>query len=523
MKENSPRFLWKASPPRAILEGLLFSLLIFGILLPILGDAPVLVITMTALLIAGICALVSGLRMRLTLGVDEKWKKIAAEIGLSAILPVGLLVFLAALLAATNQLDFPTRSNVDPYAAIFFISLSAPGYLAFRLTGWLLYRWDKLRRAHYVWELTNAILSVVGTVIFVGMMAALLIALGMTNSYPESYPTGRLLTQAVLWVTSLFLLSLAIGFACILLFLPLATIFSYFVARRLTGRLERLSQAASELEVGNLAARSPVEGEDEIAQLQIQFNNMAESLQDNTHQLQAERDKVAALLQSQRELTAGVSHELRNPAATIGGYIETLQQQWKTLPDETVDHNLEIMAHEMQRLRSILNDLLLLSQAEASRLELNLQPVDSLQLVRQAVHTFSALAWETRRVQVVAETPESLPPLKGDHLRVEQILANLIQNSLRHTPPGGVVIVTSYIKAERICLEVSDTGEGIQPEVLPHIWEKFFHAANGGSLSESVGLGLALVRELTELMGGKVEVESVLGQGSVFRVLLPPA
>ena len=427
------------------------------------------------------------------------------------------------MLAATNQLDFPTRENVDPYVIVFILFLSAPGYIAIRIIGWLLYRWDKLRRAHYVWELTNAILSVVGGVIFIGMMAALIISLSMTGGSPNNFTPGRLLTQAVLWIFSLFLLSLAIGFACILLFLPLAAIFSYFVARRLTKRLERLSYAANALQAGNLSARSPVEGADEIAQLQVHFNNMAQSLQDNTNQLQSERDKVTALLQSQRELTAGVSHELRNPAATVGGYIETLQRQWKSLPGETIDRDLEIMAHEMQRLRTILNDLLLLSQAEASRLELIIQSVDTLQLVQQAVDTFSPLAWETSRVQVVAETPPSLPPIKGDRLRVEQILANLIQNSIRHTPPGGLIIVSACVKIDAVCLEVSDTGEGIQPEDLPHIWEKFFHIDHKAASADSVGLGLALVQELTGLMGGKVEAESIPGQGSVFRVLLPQA
>jgi signal transduction histidine kinase len=324
------------------------------------------------------------------------------------------------------------------------------------------------------------------------------------------------------WIFTLLLATMtAVGLGVMAFTLP-AFVFSFWVARRLTSRLERLTHATEALREGNLSARVVVEGEDEVARLQDNFNRMAVELENSTHALQAERDKVAGLLQVQRELIAGVSHELRTPAATILGYVDSLCQPGGEPLPETVTHDLEVIAHEAGRLRTILNDLLTLAQSESSRLSLNLEAVDVTAILQQAVQTLAPLAWETKRVEVTAEGVAALPLARADAVRVEQILLNLIQNAIRHTPPGGVVVLNGGAEAGQVWLEVADTGAGIDPQDLPHIWEKFFRGEDAPG-DVGVGLGLALVKELSEAMGGSVSVESALGEGSAFRVTLPAA
>jgi signal transduction histidine kinase len=122
----------------------------------------------------------------------------------------------------------------------------------------------------------------------------------------------------------------------------------------------------------------------------------------------------------------------------------------------------------------------------------------------------------------VAELPDDLPAAQADPTRLEQVLANLLRNAVRHTPPGGIVAVMAAAEAGAVRVEVRDTGEGIKPEELPHIWERFYRGRDSRSDADgSAGLGLALVKELTEAMGGTVGVESVVGKGSCFTVRLP--
>jgi signal transduction histidine kinase len=180
-----------------------------------------------------------------------------------------------------------------------------------------------------------------------------------------------------------------------------------------------------------------------------------------------------------------------------------------------------VVEGEILRLQRLIDDLFTLSQAEVDRLAMHCEPIDVSRVVRRMVEAMAPLAWKTGRVEVVAELPAELPPARADESRLEQILANLVRNAIRHTPPGGIVAVVANGKADAVRVEVRDTGEGIPAEDLPHIWERFYRGENAQQDSRGAGLGLALVKELTEAMGGSVEVESVVGQGSCFVVRLP--
>ena len=137
------------------------------------------------------------------------------------------------------------------------------------------------------------------------------------------------------------------------------------------------------------------------------------------------------------------------------------------------------------------------------------------------VDAMAPLAWQTGRVEVVSDIPAHLPPVLADPVRLDQVLANLLRNAIRHTPPGGLVAVRAFVDSNAVRFDVCDTGEGIPAEDLPHIWERFYRGANGRSRdSGGAGLGLALVKELTEAMGGSVSVESAPDQGACFTVRL---
>ncbi|HLH21806.1 MAG TPA: HAMP domain-containing sensor histidine kinase [Chloroflexota bacterium] len=298
-----------------------------------------------------------------------------------------------------------------------------------------------------------------------------------------------------------------------------ASVLAYVLARRLVRRLERLGQAAEALAAGDLSCRVAEGPADEVGQLARRFNDMAADLERSLRELQAERDRVAGLLDAQRQLVAGVSHELRTPVATLRGYVESALRRE---PDgATALHaDLATMEQEIVRLQRLIDDLFTLSRAAVGRLALRVEPVDAGAVVRRLVETAAPLAWGQRRVQVLAEVPPDLPPAQADPQRLEQILSNLLGNAVRHTPPGGLVAAAVTAEPDAVRLEVRDTGEGIAPEDLPHIFERFYRGRNGDG-RPGAGLGLALTKELAEAMGGSVEAASAPGAGSCFTVRLP--
>jgi signal transduction histidine kinase len=142
--------------------------------------------------------------------------------------------------------------------------------------------------------------------------------------------------------------------------------------------------------------------------------------------------------------------------------------------------------------------------------------------VRRLVDAHAPLAWSQRRVQVLAELPAEVPVARADAQRVEQIISNLLGNAIRHTPPGGLVAATASADDAHVSIEVRDTGDGIAPEDLPHVFERFYRG-RGEDGRAGLGLGLALVKELAEAMGGSASVSSAPGEGSCFSVRLPRA
>ena len=337
-------------------------------------------------------------------------------------------------------------------------------------------------------------------------IAAVVVAV---SSLPQ-VDRGPFWLLAIFGVATLAILAGAFVFA-----LASSSLVAYLLSRRLVVRLERLGRAAEALRAGNLAARVAVSGNDEVAQLQESFNNMAA-------ELEAERDRVVGLLAARRQLVAGVSHELRTPVATVRGYLEAaLQRNGIVPPDLRTD--LETMEREVGRLQRLIDDLFTLSRAEVGRLSVRSEPTNVSVVVQHLVDTQAPLAWHQRRVQVLAELGGNVPPARADAERLEQILSNLVNNAIRHTPPGGLVAAVVAAEPDRVRIEVRDTGAGIPFDELPRVFERFYRGTASDDGRGGAGLGLALVKELVEMMGGTVDVTSTPGEGSCFTVRLPRA
>lgn len=405
---------------------------------------------------------------------------------------------------------------VYPLGQFLFVGLfSVPILVASRLALYIWSFWFDLRRRHLVWALTHVQLQLVLT---------FAVILSIIGAFAVLISSGYRLSDLDTWVRTILPFASVAAMAAIFAIigvLPPAAVIAWLTARRTTRRLQALTRASAALRDGHTSTRVEVDGEDEVAQLQADFNAMAASLDQTLVALQAERDKVAALLDARRQLVAGVSHELRTPLATIRGYLESIQQAPEA---EALRHDINVMDRELSRLQSLIDDLFTLSRAELQALALELTDVDLRDLLVRRVDAVAPLAWERDRVQVIAELPDSVPPVRADEMRVEQILVNLLRNALRHTPPGGIIAVSVTSTAAEIGLEVCDTGDGVPQAELPHIWERFYRGVDARARdTHGAGLGLSLVKELAEAMGGRVAVESEPRQGTCFRVYLPRA
>jgi signal transduction histidine kinase len=348
------------------------------------------------------------------------------------------------------------------------------------------------------------------------------------SAMPTRWPLSGDLFRAVAAVgASLAVLLLASLFA-----LVSAGAVSYFLTRRLVARLERLGRAAEALAAGDLSQRVGERGDDEVGHLARRFDDMA-------CRLQTAMAELEATLKTKRELVANVSHELRTPLASIRGHVESLLMQgaeadagragserWRAASAQAdrQDDYLRVIHRETEHLSRLVDDLFVLSTAEAGALPLSLGPVALGEVVEEVAESVRPAARRERHVTVVTEVAPGLPPVLADRQRVGQILGNLVRNALRHTPEGGLVSVRAERRDGRAVLTVEDTGAGIEPAQLGRIFDRFYRVDESRARDHGgAGLGLAIVRELAEAMGGQVAAESTVGVGSKFSVFLPLA
>ncbi|GAB4201847.1 MAG: hypothetical protein OHK0022_24330 [Roseiflexaceae bacterium] len=313
-------------------------------------------------------------------------------------------------------------------------------------------------------------------------------------------------------------LLLVIALLVVAIVLGLALGIGYLLARRLSMRLEELAAATGAVAAGTLDRPLPVDTRDEIGQLSAGFNHMAEQLRERQQALLAEKERAERLLAANKRLVADVSHELRTPVTTLRGYLEALELSHG---DRLPTHDMQVIQAEIGRLTRLIDDLFTLARAEAQQLPLTIVPVDAAALVRRLIDTLAPLAQRERQIEIVDALPATLPLICADGARLEQVLLNLAQNALRHTPPGGIVAFEAEVSGGQVTLSVADTGAGISAEELPLVFERFYRGDPSRTRETGgAGLGLALVRELVTAMGGSISAESTPQRGSRFRVTL---
>ncbi|MBD2244075.1 HAMP domain-containing sensor histidine kinase [Nostoc sp. FACHB-888] len=279
---------------------------------------------------------------------------------------------------------------------------------------------------------------------------------------------------------------------------------SYWVSRRIMQRLTEMEQITQKFAAGQMDARLPLSDIPELNRLGASFNRMAASLEG----VEARR----------QEVIGDMTHELRTPLTVVRGYLEELA-------DGEIEASPEIyrrLAKETRRLERLVNDLQELSKAEAGYLPINIQRVNLRPLLESLVEKFTDQLLEDGPV-LLLQCPSVLPPVLADIDRTEQVLVNLLGNAVRYTNEGSITIRVGT-EAFRLWIAVIDTGIGIAPENLPHVFERFWRADQSRDRhSGGTGVGLTISHRLIELQGGEIQVESELGVGSTFRFFLPLA
>ncbi|HET8851085.1 MAG TPA: ATP-binding protein [Ktedonobacteraceae bacterium] len=284
---------------------------------------------------------------------------------------------------------------------------------------------------------------------------------------------------------------------------------SFFVARRITVPLQQMTQISQRISAGHYAERvvvAPVHRADELGRLTASINALAVALE------QTERRRL--------EVIGDVAHELRTPIATLEGYLEGLLDG---VVEPTPD-TWAMLHTQAGRLRRLVDDLQELSRAEARQIPLSLQPVAPQRLVQSALEPLEGQFAE-KGLELHIHLPEDLPQVIADPARAAQILTNVLVNALRYTPaPGKIEIVVSR-EEDMVAFRVTDTGVGLTPEQLAHIFERFYRVDKSRSRTlGGSGIGLTIAQSLAQAMGGDIRVASAgLGQGSSFILTLPQA
>ncbi|GIU92958.1 MAG: hypothetical protein KatS3mg011_1864 [Acidimicrobiia bacterium] len=283
-----------------------------------------------------------------------------------------------------------------------------------------------------------------------------------------------------------------------------AAVAAWILSERFTARLERLAAAAAAVASGELDVEVDDTGDDELADLAGAFNRMA--------------GELAEARERERRFLLSVGHDLRTPLTTVAGYAEALQEG---PPSDQVRRIGEVIESETRRLSRLIEDLMLLARVESAEFTLRPEPVDLAAHLTELVEAFRARA-EAADLRLEADIAQ-VGTRMVDPDRFSQVAANLVENALRYTPPRGTVRVRLEADDGLVRLAVSDTGPGIEPEDLPHIFERFYVSRRyRGVRPEGSGLGLSIVKSLVEAMGGRVEATSDGGTVIVVELPLPP-
>ena len=395
------------------------------------------------------------------------------------------VLYLAASVAVTlaiavSALGVP-RSDIPVFAALLASVGGVVGICALVLMHPAL-----LRRTGIRGQLVGA--SLLGSLLLLALMLA-----GARAMFLSGHDLTVLLTML------LFAALLAIGL-------------SLLSAGPLASRIERVRAGTAQLASGKLDTTLPADGHDEIAHLADDFNRMAAALRQAT---QRERD----MEQARRDLIAAVSHDLRTPLASVRALIEAVADG-VAADDETETRYLRSAQNEIGHLGKLVDDLFELAQIDAGVLRLTLERASLHDLISDTLSSFQPHA-EQRGVRLVGEVAGDVDPVLMNPPKLQRVLHNLIANALRHTPTDGTIFLRAEPRGPLVAVEVSDTGEGIPADDLPHIFERSFRGERSRPRpsiegTPGAGLGLTIARGLIEAHGGTISVASESGKGARF-------
>ena len=293
-------------------------------------------------------------------------------------------------------------------------------------------------------------------------------------------------------------------------------IFVAFALSEQTSRsIRELLDGVRRMSAGRLDSRVSIHTNDEVGELASAFNTM-------TDRLRSSFGRERELEQARRELVSAVSHDLRTPLASIRVMLESINDGVVSDP-ATVGRYIRTSLTEVENLSQLVNDLFELSQIDAGVLDLHMEAASLQDLISDTLESMSAQA-AVHNLSLQGSLDGEITPVVMDTRRVQRVLYNLVQNSIRHTPPDGTIQIRARDVGAEVQVEVADTGEGIQEKDLSRLFEWSYRTDRSRSReSGGAGLGLSIARGIVEAHGGRIWVESVVGQGSTFSFTLPKA
>jgi signal transduction histidine kinase len=344
-----------------------------------------------------------------------------------------------------------------------------------------------------LWKLLGINFLVIAFVIIMVWLAVDYLAAGYFMTLMEKYnisPTSS--HQMFLSAVHRYLVWASLGA------LVLAVGFSFFLMRRTLHPLTQMTEITSKIASGDYSASVPVKSQDEVGQLALAFNRMAESLQ-----------KIEQL---RKTMMIDVAHELRTPLTNIKGYLEALTDGVVSPSEET----FKLLQEETFRLVQLVEDILRLAKADAAKASLRKVKVNIVDLISQMLDSFRS-QFEEKELRVVTNFGDSEKNFWADPHHLSQVLQNLVQNSWQYTPSGGAVTVSTELKPQLIKVVFTNTGGEIADEDLPFIFERFYRGEKSRSREHGgAGIGLAIVKELVEAHGGSVGAKMLNGSIQIW-------